>query len=238
MTAAVAERTRVLAALDAVRDPELDEPITTLGFVSECIVSAAGDVVVRLRLPTYFCAPNFAFLMVADAYDVVSALPEVRSADVALVDHFASAEINAGVAARAGFAVSFAGEAIGELDELRRTFLTKAVLAGTDQVCRPLLAAGLDPAALTAMTLGDMPPSAQLERLCRRRAELGLRTDPAAPLLVDPGTGEPITGAAVSLHLGRARLSRVGIEANTGICRGMLRHRYGTAGVGEEEDEE
>lgn len=94
MTAAVAERTRVLAALDAVRDPELDEPITKLGFVSECIVSAAGDVVVRLRLPTYFCAPNFAFLMVADAYDVVSALPEVRSADVALVDHFASAEIN------------------------------------------------------------------------------------------------------------------------------------------------
>jgi metal-sulfur cluster biosynthetic enzyme len=238
MTAAVAERSRVLNALDAVRDPELDEPITTLGFVSSCVVSAAGDVVVRLRLPTYFCAPNFAFLMVADAYDVVSALPEVRSADVALEDHFASAEINAGVAARAGFAVSFAGEAIGELDELRRTFLSKAVLAGTDQVCRPLLAAGLDPAALTTMTLRDTPPSAQLDRLCRRRAELGLRTDPAAPLLVDPGTGDPITGEAVSLHLGRARLSRVGIEANTGICRGMLRHRYGTTGAGEEEDEE
>jgi len=237
MPAAVAQRSRVLTALDAVRDPELDEPITTLGFVSSCVVSAAGDVVVRLRLPTYFCAPNFAFLMVADAYDVVSALPEVRHADVALEDHFASAEINAGVAAHAGFAGSFEGEAIGELDELRRTFLTKAVLAGTDQVCRPLLAAGLDPAALTTMTLSDTPPSAQLDRLCRRRAELGLRTDPAAPLLVDPATGDPITGTAVSLHLGRARLSRVGIEANTGICRGMLRHRYGTTGVGEEEDE-
>ncbi|TWD82501.1 metal-sulfur cluster biosynthetic enzyme [Kribbella amoyensis] len=237
MTAAVAERSRVLAALDTVRDPELDEPITTLGFVSTCVVSAAGDVVVRLRLPTYFCAPNFAFLMVADAYDVVAALPEVRSADVALEDHFASTEINAGVAARAGFAVSFAGEALGELDELRRTFLSKAVLAGTDQVCRPLVAAGLDPAALATMTIGDAPPSAQLERLCRRRAELGLRTDPAAPLLVDPGTGAPITGAEVSLHLARARTSRVGIEANTGICRGMLRHRYGTTGAGEEEDE-
>ncbi|MGW1343445.1 iron-sulfur cluster assembly protein [Kribbella sp. NPDC002412] len=236
MTAAVAERSRVLTALDAVRDPELDEPITTLGFVSSCVVSAAGDVVVRLRLPTYFCAPNFAFLMVADAYDVVSALPEVRSADVALEDHFAAAAINAGVAARAGFVASFEGEAVGELDELRRTFVAKAVLAGTDQVCRPLLAAGLDPAALTTMTLGDLPPSAQLDRLCRRRAELGLRTDPAAPLLVDPGTGDPITGAAVSLHLGKARITRVGIEANTGICRGMLRHRYATTGVGEEEE--
>lgn len=234
MTAAVAQRSRVLTALDAVRDPELDEPITTLGFVSSCVVSAAGDVVVRLRLPTYFCAPNFAFLMVADAYDAVSALPEVRSTDVALEDHFAAAAINAGVAARAGFAVSFGDEAVGELDDLRRTFVAKAVLAGTDQVCRPLLAAGLDPAALATMTLGDLPPSEQLDRLCRRRAELGLRTDPAAPLLVDPGTGASVTGTGAALHLGRARLTKVGIEANTGICRGMLQHRYGTSGAGEE----
>ena len=41
MPAAVAQRSRVLTALDAVRDPELDEPITTLGFVSSCVVSAA-----------------------------------------------------------------------------------------------------------------------------------------------------------------------------------------------------
>ena len=88
MTAVVTERSRVvLAALDAVRDPELDEPITTLGFVSTCVVSAAGDVVVRLRLPTYFCAPNFAFLMVADAYDVVSAVPAARVAVHRRVTH-------------------------------------------------------------------------------------------------------------------------------------------------------
>ncbi|NUR96756.1 MAG: DUF59 domain-containing protein, partial [Kribbellaceae bacterium] len=113
MTAVITERDRVLDALGAVRDPELDEPITTLGFVSTCVVSAAGDVVVRLRLPTYFCAPNFAFLMVADAYDAVSALPWVRTADVALEDHFAAAQINAGISARAGFVETFAGEAAG-----------------------------------------------------------------------------------------------------------------------------
>ena len=64
------DASRVLAALDVVRDPELDEPITALGFVASCTVSGApGEYVaaVRLRLPTYFCAPNFAFLMVADA---------------------------------------------------------------------------------------------------------------------------------------------------------------------------
>jgi metal-sulfur cluster biosynthetic enzyme len=232
MTAVAAEKDRVLDALSAVRDPELDEPITTLGFVSTCVVSAAGDVVVRLRLPTYFCAPNFAFLMVADAYDAVAALPTVRSADVALEDHFAAAQINAGVAARAGFVGSFAGEAADELDDLRRTFVRKAVMAGTDVVCRPLVAAGTDPVGLT---IADVPPSADLDRLLRRRAELGLRTDPDAPLLVDVVTGRAIAADAAPKHLGLARLTRTGIEANTGICRGMLRHRYAETGAGEEE---
>ena len=72
-------RPGLLRALETVRDPELDEPITSLGFVASCAVSAAGDAQVRLRLPTYFCAPNFAYLMVADAYDAVSALPGVRT---------------------------------------------------------------------------------------------------------------------------------------------------------------
>ncbi len=226
---------RVLAALDVVRDPELDEPITSLGFVSACTVSADGDAQVRLRLPTYFCAPNFAFLMVADAYDVVSAMPGVRTTEVVLEDHFASEAINGGVAARAGFAQSFDGEAVGELHELRADFLRKAVLAGTDLICRPLAAAGTGPADLAGLTLGEAPPSAPLERLRQRRAELGLPAGDDAPLLIDPVTGAPVPGDAVPLHLRRAHTTRVSIEANAGICRGMLRHRYGTSGLGEEE---
>ncbi|MGZ0147809.1 iron-sulfur cluster assembly protein [Kribbella sp. WER1] len=235
MTAVVTERDRVLDALGAVRDPELDEPITTLGFVSTCVVSAAGDAVVRLRLPTYFCAPNFAFLMVADAYDAVAALPSVRTVDVALEDHFAAAQINAGVAARAGFVASFDGEATAELDELRRLFVSKAVLAGTDQVCRPLVASGIDPAEIAGLTVAGVPPSPALERLLRRRAELGLPAGPDAPLLVDVSTGEAVAAPAAARHLGLARLTRTGIEANTGICRGMLKHRYAETGAGEEE---
>ena len=226
---------RVLAALDAVRDPELDEPITSLGFVSSCTVSTDGDAQIRLRLPTYFCAPNFAFLMVADAYDAVSALPGVRSTEVVLDDHFASDAINGGVAARAGFARSFDGEAVGELHELRAGFLRKAVMAGTDLVCRPLAAAGAGPAELAALTLGQAPPSAALERLRQRRAELGLPAGDGAPLLIDPATGAPLRDDAVPLHLRKARTTRVSIEANAGVCRGMLRHRYGTSGLGEEE---
>ncbi len=234
----VASQEGLLAALEAVRDPELDEPITSLGFVASCTVSADGDAEVRLRLPTYFCAPNFAYLMVADAYDAVSVLPGVRRASVVLEDHFASDAINGGVAAQAGFVRSFDGEAVAELDQLRADFLRKAVMAGTDQVCRPLLAAGTEPAALLAMTLGDVPPSRALTRLRERRAELGLPAGDAASLLIDPATGAPVSPGSVPLHLRKAQLTRTSIEANSGICRGMLRHRYATPGQGQSEEDQ
>ena len=225
----------MLDALATVRDPELDEPITALGFVASCTVSGDGDAQVRLRLPTYFCAPNFAFLMVADAYDAVSALPGVRHTEIVLEDHFASDAINGGVAAHAGFAQSFDGEAVGELHGLRADFLRKAVMAGTDQVCRPLLAAGTDRRGLPGMVLGDLPPSRALDRLRQRRADLGLPAGDDAPLLIDPRTGAPVSDDAMPLHLRKARTTRISIESNGSICRGMLEYRYDTQGQGEED---
>jgi metal-sulfur cluster biosynthetic enzyme len=217
--------TAVWAALDTVRDPELDEPITDLRFVSSCSVAGDGSVAVRLRLPTFFCAPNFAWLMVADAHDAVAAVPGVMHVDIALDDHFVSTTINEGVAARAGFVAAFPGQAQSELDELRLVFLRKAALAGQDRVARPLVEAGATPEDLAATRLGEVPPSADLERLARRRAEVGLPHGPDAPLLLHPD-GEPVTAEQVPLHLRRARLTRVGIEANGYTCRDLLGKRY------------
>jgi metal-sulfur cluster biosynthetic enzyme len=231
----VTDATAVLAALDTVRDPELDESVTSLGFVTSCTVSADGVADVRLRLPTYFCAPNFAFLMVADAYEAVSGVAGVRRAQVVLEDHFASDEINRGVAARAGFVESFDGLAETELHELRADFIRKATLAATDRVCRPLLAAGKTPDELAELTLGDVPASPDLERLRARRAELGLPAGDEAALLVDPVTGAAVGVQALPLHLRRARLTGISLEANGGVCRGLLRERYATVGLGEEE---
>jgi metal-sulfur cluster biosynthetic enzyme len=234
MTTTALDGSRILSALGRVRDPEPDEPITSLGFVASCVVSAAGDAQVRLRLPTYFCAPNFAFLMVADTYDAVSALEGVRRTEVVLEDHFAADAINGGVAAHAGFARSFDGEAVGELHELRTDFLRKAVMAGTDLVCRPLVAAGVEPAALVRLTLAEVPPSREVDRLRQRRAELSLPVGDDAPLLIDPATGAPVSEDALPLHLRRARTTRISTEANASICRGMLQQRYETRGEGEE----
>lgn len=221
---------RALAALDTVRDPELDTSIVELGFVASCAADDSGVVAVRLRLPTFFCAPNFAFLMVADAHDAVSAVPGVARAEIVLTDHFAAMTINDGVAARAGFKASFAGEAEGELDELRRTFVRKAMLAGQDRVARPLLAAGYTPDQLAGLRLADVPGSADLNRLRERRAELGIRTDDDAPLMVDE-TGAPVGVEGLPLHLRRARSTRVSMEVNGGECLSLLAARYGVGSV-------
>jgi metal-sulfur cluster biosynthetic enzyme len=223
---------QALAALETVRDPELDTSIVELQFVSSCTVGVDGVVKVRLRLPTFFCAPNFAFLMVADAYDAVSTVDGVTRAEIVLEDHFAATTINDGVASRAGFVGTFGSEACSELHELRTTFIRKAMLAGQDRVARPLLAAGAQPAELAGMRLGDVPPSADLDRLRQRRAELGIRSDDDAPLLVG-GTGVPVGLAALPLHLRRVRTTRVTIEANAGHCLSLLATRYGVGSATE-----
>jgi metal-sulfur cluster biosynthetic enzyme len=222
-------RDAVWQALETVLDPELDEPITRLDFVESCTVSDAGVATVRLRLPTFFCAPNFSFLMVADAYDAVRQVPGVTRAEVTLTDHHAAAEINGGVAAHAGFVSSFSGEATAELDELRALFLAKAALAGQDRVARPLVDAGASPDELACLTLGEVPDSVDLRRLRERRRALGLPAGDSAPLLID-AEGRPVSATQVPLHLRRARLTRVGIETNGEYCKGLLAVRYATAG--------
>ncbi|MDF2976274.1 MAG: hypothetical protein K0S40_1002 [Actinomycetospora sp.] len=220
----------VWEALRTVRDPELDTDVVSLDFVASCSISDDGVAHVRLRLPTYFCAPNFAFLMVADAWDAVSQVPGLRDVHVELIDHFASDAINAGVAARAGFVTSMAGtevgEAVDELHELRRNFTERALMAGTDLVVRPLMAAGATPEEVVAMTLGDAPASADLRRLRERRRELDIPADDDAPLVVDP-VGRTVGLEALPLHLRKARSYQVGVDANTSICRGQLAARYG-----------
>jgi hypothetical protein len=91
---------------------------------------------------------------------------------------------------------------------------------------------------LLAMTLGELPPSRALDRLRQRRAELGLTAGDDAPLLIDPVTGARVAADSVPMHLRKAKITRVSIEANSGICRGMLAHRYrNTKGLGERESE-
>ena len=182
----------VLAALRTVRDPELDEDIVALRFVGGVSVDDDGGVELRLRLPTYFCAPNFAFLMAADAQMAVGALPGVRSVRVLLADHYASDEINDGLAAGGDFDRVFGAEADGHgLDELRELFRRKAFLARQHRLCESLLVSGWTVEGLAAATLTDLPPTEDGRTYVARRAELGLTVDPWAAFVVTPA-GEPV----------------------------------------------
>ena len=212
---------RVWDALGTVMDPELDEAVTTLGFVQEWSVDD-GVARVRLRLPTYFCAPNFVWMMVADAHEALSAVEGLVHIDVGVDDHFATDEI-----ALAGDAsASCGGHAdVPNLDELRLTFRRKAYTAALDRVWRQLRRDGAVVADLADRCLADVPPSDDRDRLVRCRAALGLPTDPRSMLLLDE-TGESISTAEAEIWLRRAQTVRVNIEGNAELCRGLLCSRY------------
>jgi metal-sulfur cluster biosynthetic enzyme len=221
----VTDRAHVLEALGAVFDPELDEPITSLRFVTSCDVSAGGDVDVRLRLPTPQCAPNFAYLMAADAREAVRGLPGVRGVTVVLEDHYTGDEINAAVGRGEGFAQAFPGETEGELDALRELFHRRALVARQSRLCEALLAGGATAEEVTARRVADLPDEHDAHRCLELREHLGIPTGADAPAFVLPD-GAPIAAPDLTHWMRTAQLVRTSLEANGGICRSLLRIRY------------
>jgi metal-sulfur cluster biosynthetic enzyme len=205
-------RAQVFEALGTVYDPELDEPITTLGFVGSCVVGTEGDVEVRLRLPTPQCAPNFAFLMAADAAAAIRDVAGVGPVSVVLEDHYTGTEINAAVNRGEGFSEAFPGETAGELSALRRLFQRKALVARQSRLL-----------STPASTLGELTgPDADRCRELRR--ELGIdASDGAAPFVT--GDGTPVDGSDVRFRR-MSSLTALSLETNGGICRDLLKIRY------------
>jgi metal-sulfur cluster biosynthetic enzyme len=219
---------RVWAALSTVMDPELDEPVTDLGFVRSHSVDGA-DVEVHLRLPTSFCSPSFAYLMAADANDALRALPDVERVVVVLDDHHDSDKINGGLAASAGYLGTFADEAEESLDELRLVFRRKAHTAAMERAVGRLTSVrDLDPPALAQVRLVDLVPGQEKDALLRRRADLGLPAAEDSLVLVDE-LGHPFPVEAIPLRLRFARTTRISIDGNAHFCRGLLRTRYDDA---------
>jgi metal-sulfur cluster biosynthetic enzyme len=218
---------RVIDALAEVYDPELDEPITRLGFVTSCEVSTDGDVEVVLRLPTPQCAPNFAFLMAADARKVVRRLPDVREVTIKLEDHYTGAEINAALGRGEGFTGAFPGETVDDdLAALRELFLRKALVGRESRLCEALLAHGATPEDVAAHRLKDLPDVPDARRCLELRRLLGLSHDPGSPAFVLP-SGEAVAAVELKRWLRTARLVRMSLEVNGGMCRSLMQIRHG-----------
>lgn len=222
------DRDAVWAALGTVTDPELDRPLTDLGFVQAVDVDGA-DVRVELRLPTYWCAANFAYVMASDARDAIGAIPAAGRVEVELVDHFESARISAGVCDGRPFEDVFPDEATDGLDGVRRTFRRKAFLGRQAPVLASARAA-LPDEEVVALTLGDGSPPPGVDAVewgeyLTRRRDMGLSRDPAALAFTLP-VGAPLDAATLDAYLRLARSVRISVATNAELCTGLLAARY------------
>lgn len=226
--------------LDGVTDPELDEPITDMGFVEEVEVTDARKVRVAFRLPTYWCSPNFAFLMAFGIRREVTALPWVVEAEVVLNDHCFGEKVNEGVNSGREFSDIFADYCDGaKLDEVIETFLAKAFDRRQETVLLGLQALGHAPDAIVAMTLGELrrvvftgeEELRQLPRYLDLLLGQGLATEPE-DLAFPTWDGDEIAPPELKAHLTKLRSTRINMEFNGALCRGLAKTRYKEVEIG------
>jgi metal-sulfur cluster biosynthetic enzyme len=224
----------VRRALDRVTDPELDEPVTDLRFIERLTVDQDGSVSIGFRLPTYWCAANFAFLMADDMRREVGALPWVRKVRVTLGEHMYADKINHGLEHGLSFQATFGDEASAELDDLRRTFLVKAFQRRQESLLRHLTTLGYKPATIVSMTLPQLqalpigPEGGPLRQRYVDRREVCAGPDTALAF-VDTHCS-PLSADTLLAYLQALGRVTINAEFNGALCRGLLAARFNEDG--------
>jgi len=241
---AAVDRKAVLECLDRVLDPELDESILELGFV-ESLEVEHGQLTVDLRLPTYWCAPNFTFLMADDVRRELLSVENVETVTVRLLDHFASEAVADAVNAGRSFPEAFPDEAFENLTQLRALFLRKGFIKRLDLLLQELRGAGLSLEEITRLKVEDVRIEGDgwdvrrddggarririgaakvVQRYLERRGELGIDRSPASALVTDL-RGDSLSAEELEKYRVRARTVRVALDANGALCSTLLRAR-------------
>jgi len=216
--------------LDRVTDPELDEPVTDMGFVESVTVGDDGVVDVAFRLPTFWCSPNFAYLMAADIRTEIEKLPWVTGVRVKLEDHMFADKVNAGVNEGLPFGHVFPDEAPDEdLAEIREQFREKAFRRRQEAVLRAFRDRGTSDDRIVALTLADFDATdtaddtaarqkARYRDILRERGLAGKPTDPAFPTY----DGGPLDAADLGAYLSALKATRLNMEFSGSLCRALL----------------
>ncbi|MCY0879599.1 MAG: iron-sulfur cluster assembly protein [Firmicutes bacterium] len=220
-------------ALKEVTDPELDEPLTALGFVRE-VRCRQNSVQVTLALPTYWCAPNFAYLMMEDLREAIRRLPWVRDIQITLRDHESADALNQAIDRDVSFQHAFA-DATDDLAPLRRAFAEKAFYARQKRWLDAIQAATHTSAKdWTPGRVKDVEEWAlahpSVAPLWRRYQASAVRQgvdllSPDAPVVVD-GQGRPIMPDVWERHWRYLSLITLNMDANAHLCRGLFGARY------------
>jgi metal-sulfur cluster biosynthetic enzyme len=224
----VDRKAEVWRRLQTVTDPELDEPVTELEFVTRADVDADNCVHIEFRLPTYWCAANFSFLMADDMRNAVKELPWVTDVSVVLGDHMYADQINAGLARGLTFQETFGAEADGDLDELRRTFLLKAFQRRQAALLAHLIEAGHHAARLVEMTLDELTDlevdDAGVRLRTRYLERRPIIADATSRAFVD-AEGNPLQAETLSTYVRTLRRVDINAEFSSALCRGLLHAR-------------
>ena len=222
----------VMAALDAVCDPELDESVTSMGFI-EAVALRGRTAEITFRLPTFWCSANFAYLMASDMREAVERLAFIDEARVLLVDHFAARKINQGVAMGLGFAAAFPGEAASDLGDLRRTFRERAFLGRQEQLLQKLAERCWSVNSVLALSVADLDglsDDADTEMRGAATRYLAMRRHEGASAAASDAAfitlaGEPVRPETYAAHRRNVRRIRSTAEANAEMCRIQLEAR-------------
>jgi len=233
----------VLQALSTVTDPELDEPITELGFVKNLSVSEDGRVSVDLVTSTFWCSPNFVYMMLEEARDVVSKLPGVKEMRLTLGGHHDSDRINEAINAGKSFSQCYDFEARGELVELNRMIRTRALRSRLYSMASALLRSGLAPHDLPELARQDVTADGDTFVVHSRGRVLPI-TDPSdvkriaryltfleglgqtkGRLVIWDLDGNPPSEDEFISALTVGRLAKANFSLNAELCRALLASR-------------
>ena len=222
--------------LSAVTDPELDAPITEMGFLDRLDVSPAGEVEIEFRLPLSWESPGFAYLMAEGVRRAASEPSWVSRVRVALMNHGFAGRVNEAVEGeRAPEAVFAELSGRDDLAELRQVQREKAFLRRQETVIRGLIAmgwsceriAGLTLRGFDALDLSDQPEAA----LQKSRYRELLRAEDLACAPQDPAfvlwSGERLTaedlGGICASCAGQARPAEPPDRIDIALGRGAPR---------------
>ncbi|MFH5799049.1 iron-sulfur cluster assembly protein [Haladaptatus sp. CMAA 1911] len=196
-----------------------------------------AHVGVTFTLPTAWCSPAFAWMMALDGREAVEAIPGVARCEMYLTDHMHAQEVTEGVNGGWDFDETFP-DADGGIEATRATLDSKARLARQYVAVEVLLAASVTHEQIAVLSREDVNflPGGEyatvdvrdgalavvvdadpLVRYLEKGAQVGCFADGDGRLFRTP-EGDPIDPDRVELVHRRARLARVNMDGQGGVC--------------------
>lgn len=243
MAVAEIDRATVTERLDRVDDPELDESIVELEYIRDLAIDGSS-VLVELVLPTAWCSPAFAWMMVTGAREEVENLPDVEECAIRLADHMHADEINHGVSEGLAFEAVFP-DAEGGIEAVRRTLDEKARMGRQYRAIEALTAAGIEPAQVVGLRRSDVSledesafvsladgglvvpvPAGPMAEYLTKAETVGLVANPTDRLFATPDN-EPISLDEFEHVQHRARLAKTNASGQGSVCAALNEARNG-----------